>query len=285
MTTVPDWENQVLTHRNRLDAHTTLVPYEKSASARVGDRTLSPYFHLLNGQWKFAYAADISQVPAGFEESAHPDGDWGTLPVPGCWQLHGWGRPNYTNVNYPFPVDPPFVPTDNPIGIYRTRFTLPEAWGRDRISLYFEGVCSLFNVWVNGRFVGMSKGSHMTAEFDVTDVCNPGENVLAVQVFQWSDASYLEDQDMWRLNGIFRDVYLLSRPAVHVRDVKIETWAGDTQTLKVSRDGVPAPGGPFHLRVTAEIENSGAAQRRDWPGVGTTLGPAGDACRLARFGV
>lgn len=275
MTTTHDWENQGLTHRNRRDAHATLVPYEKIASARRGDRMQSPYFYLLNGQWKFAYAANIAQVPEGFEQGGLDDGSWDTLAVPACWQLSGYGRPNYVNTRYPFPVDPPFVPIDNPVGVYRTRFALPEAWGGDRICLYFEGVCSLFNVWVNGQFVGMSKGSHMTAEFDVTDVCQEGENVLAVQVFQWSDASYLEDQDMWRLNGIFRDVYLLSRPTVHVRDVKIETWAGDTQTLKVGRDGVPAPGSLFHLRVTAELENSGAAQSETYQVSAQLMDPQG----------
>ncbi len=258
MTTVPDWENPQLTHRNRRDAHATLVPYADAASAQSGDRTQSPFFQLLNGQWKFAYAPNIAEAPPGFEQAAHEDAQWDTLAVPACWQLSGYGRPNYTNTRYPFPVDPPCVPTDNPVGVYRTRFTPRQSMDGRRIVLVFEGVCSLLNVWVNGQFVGMSKGSHMTAEFDITDVCQPGENVLAVQVFQWSDASYLEDQDMWRLNGIFRDVYLLARAPAHLRDVTIETWAGNTQTLKVSRDDVPAPGSPFHLRVTVDVENNGA---------------------------
>ena len=260
MTMLPDWENPPLTHRNREDAHATLVPYADAASAQNGDRAQSPFFQLLNGQWRFTLAPNISQVPEGFERADYDDGAWGTIPVPGCWQLNGWGRPLYVNTRYPFPVDPPFVPTDNPVGVYRTRFAAPNLDDDERIHLVFEGVCSLLNVWVNGQFAGMSKGSHMTAEFDITGLVRAGENTLAVQVFQWSDASYLEDQDMWRLNGIFRDVYLLARAPVHVRDVKIETWAGDNQTLKVSRENVPAPGAPFGLRVTADVQNSSAGQ-------------------------
>ena len=187
------------------------------------------------------------------------DADWATLPVPGCWQLHGYGTPNYTNTNYPFPVDPPYVPTENPVGIYRTSFSIPADWDGRSLFLVFEGVCSFFEVWVNGQFVGMSKGSHIPAEFDITGAAQAGENVLAVRVLQWSDASYLEDQDMWRLNGIFRDVYLLARSPVSLRDVAIKTWAGDGEELKVSRADVPAPDAPFHLRVTADILHSGSA--------------------------
>ncbi|MBV9852715.1 MAG: DUF4981 domain-containing protein, partial [Armatimonadetes bacterium] len=241
------------------DAHATLVPFADAEAALTGAREKSPFVQLLNGQWRFDYAPDLPHAPAGFEREPFDDGDWQTLPVPACWQLHGYGTPNYTNVNYPFPVDPPFVPTENPIGSYRTAFSIPPAWEGRRLALVFEGVCSCFQVWVNGQAVGMSKGSHVPAEFDITDAARSGENLLAVRVFQWSDASYLEDQDMWRLNGIFRDVLLMARPSVSVRDVVVKTWAGHGEELRVARSDVPGPEAPFHLRVAVELQNAGAA--------------------------
>ncbi len=253
MTTFSDWENPRLLHRSRQEPRATFVPFADAMSAMQGDRVQSPFFRLLNGDWKFAHVPDISRVPTGFYEAAFEDAGWAALPVPGCWQLHGYGIPVYTNVNYPFPVDPPYVPSENPLGLYRTTFPLPSDWSDKHISLVFEGVCSLFTVWVNGVEIGLSKGSHVPAEFDLTSAVTPGENLLAVQVHHWSDASYLEDQDMWRLNGIFRDVYLLARAPVSLRDVSIKTWVGDGEDLKVSREAVPGPDSPFHLRVGAAL--------------------------------
>ena len=137
--------------------------------------------------------------------------------------MQGYGRPNYTNVNYPYPVDPPHVPDDNPTGLYRRRFYLPETWAGRQVVLVFEGVDSAYYVWVNGQMAGYSQVPHLPAEFDITPLLQPGENQVAVEVFQWSDGSYLEDQDMWRLSGIFRDVCLVAYPQVHVRDVRIRT--------------------------------------------------------------
>jgi beta-galactosidase/beta-glucuronidase len=203
--------------------HATLVPYADEQSALAGEPSHSPFWRLLSGQWRFCYVARPEAVPAGFEADSFADDNWASIPVPSNWQLHGYGRPNYTNAAYPYPVDPPHVPDDNPVGLYRTTFDLPEAWSGRRVFLNFDGVCSAFYVWVNGQLVGFGKCSHMPSEFDVTDHVRAGENLLAVQVFQWSDGSYLEDQDMWRLNGIFRDVSLFSTPPVHVRDVAIRT--------------------------------------------------------------
>lgn len=252
----PDWENPQLTHRGRADAHATLVPFTTTAAALAGAREASPFFRLLNGDWRFLHVPDLAHLPAEWEQEPHDDSGWQTLPVPSCWQMHGYGIPNYTNVNYPFPVDPPFVPDENPVGLYRTLFSITPEWEGRKISLVFEGVCSQFSVWVNGREVGMSKGSHLPAEFDVAEFVRPGSNLLAVRVLHWSDASYLEDQDMWRLNGIFRDVYLLARPQVSVRDVTIKTWAGTSQALKVARIEVPGPDAPFHLHVAAELQGA-----------------------------
>jgi beta-galactosidase/beta-glucuronidase len=150
----------------------------------------------------------------------------GTLPVPSVWQLHGYGTPHYTNVNYPFPVDPPYVP-DHPVGCYRHTFTVPTGWNGRRIRLTFDGVCSAFTVWLNGHEVGFSKGSHMPAEFEITELLEPDLNVLTVEVHQWSDASYLEDQDMWRFNGIFRDVWLAALPETPILDVTARAELGE----------------------------------------------------------
>jgi beta-galactosidase/beta-glucuronidase len=220
---VRDWESPELLHRNREPARATFIPFADAATARAGEREASPRFQLLNGQWRFLYVARPELLPAAFETETYSADKWTPLTVPGCWQLQGYGKPNYTNVNYPYPVDPPYVPDENPVGLYRKSFNLPEAWRGNQVFITFEGVCAGFYLWVNGRPVGFSKGSHMPAEFNITPFVRGGENLLAVQVFQWTDGSYLEDQDMWRLNGIFRDVYLTARPAAHIRDLRIRT--------------------------------------------------------------
>ena len=130
MTTIPDWANPQLLQRSRLKPRATAVPFADTETARTGERERSPFFQLLNGQWRFAYAPDLAHVPAGFEQEAFNHADWATLPVPGCWQLHGYGVPNYTNINYPFPVDPPYVPTENPVALYRTHVLHPGGLGR-----------------------------------------------------------------------------------------------------------------------------------------------------------
>ena len=218
-----DWENPHILGRNVLPPHATLIPYADETSALTGDPGASECFRLLSGRWRFCYLPSPSHVPPGFEQDAFDDACWDSIPVPSSWQMHGYGRPNYTNVAYPYPVDPPHVPTENPVGLYRTRFALPPAWSARRILLHFGGVDSAFYVWLNGHLVGYSQGSHVPSEFDVTSHVRAGLNLLAVQVFQWSDASYLEDQDMWRMSGIFRDVCLLATPSAHVRDIFVRT--------------------------------------------------------------
>jgi beta-galactosidase/beta-glucuronidase len=232
-----DWENPHVLARHREPAHATLIPFADVETAVQGERAASPFFKLLNGSWQFYYAASPSDLPHGFQSETFDAEGWASIPVPGNWQLFGYGKPNYSNVAYPYPVDPPRVPQENPVGLYRRAFHLPAAWGdavrqgeaigrppgRLPVFLVFEGVNSAFFLWVNGQEVGYSQGSHMPAEFDLTSYLRPGENLIAVQVFQWSDGSYLEDQDMWRLSGIFRDVYLVATPGAHVRDVRIRT--------------------------------------------------------------
>ena len=218
-----DWENPKIAQRNRLPAHTLLLPYSDEMSACLGERGMSPWFRLLNGQWQFHLASNPALVPEGFQDTAYDATDWDGLSVPSNWQLAGYGRPHYTNVIYPFPVDPPRVPTENPTGCYRRYFDVPSDWQNRRVILCFEGVDSAFYVWVNGEMVGFSKGSRLPAEFDITEYVEAGQNLLAIQVMQWSDGSYLEDQDMWWLSGIFRDVYIYATPLVHVFDLRVRT--------------------------------------------------------------
>ncbi|MDO9541386.1 MAG: glycoside hydrolase family 2 TIM barrel-domain containing protein [Kiritimatiellia bacterium] len=218
-----DWENPGLLHRNREPARATLFPFADESEAMGGQRNSPDYFLSLNGRWRFCYCAAPFEAPDLFFESSFEDRQWDEIPVPGNWQMFGFGRPVYTNSIYPFPVDPPYVPTENPVGLYRRCFDIPENWNGRQMFLNFDGVDSAFYVWVNSQPVGFSKGSHLPSEFDVTPYIKPGVNSLAVQVFQWSDGSYLEDQDMWRMSGIFRDVYLLAVPMVHIRDARVQT--------------------------------------------------------------
>ncbi|MBB6733241.1 glycoside hydrolase family 2 TIM barrel-domain containing protein [Cohnella zeiphila] len=222
----PDWMNVRVLGRSLEPAHADLIPYADAESALSQPREQSPFFRLLNGRWKFRYAKRPSDAPDGFESPSYPDADWDELPVPGHWQLHGYGRPHYSSCPYPFPIDPPLVPLDNPTGCFRTQFHYEESWRDRNVRLVFEGVDSAFHVWVNGEPAGYGQGSHLTSEFDITVLLRPGSNTLAVRVYQWSDGSYLESQDKWRLSGIFRDVYLLALPPVYIRDATVRTHIG-----------------------------------------------------------
>ncbi|MFI1337734.1 glycoside hydrolase family 2 TIM barrel-domain containing protein [Streptomyces sp. NPDC020845] len=172
----------------------------------------------LNGHWLLRLSPTADEAPLDFLGPEPPRGDWSQLPVPSHWVLHGHGVPRYTNTAYPFPIDPPHVPDDNPTGDHRYTFELPEGWRTPGSVLRFDGVDSCFRVWLNGRALGTSKGSRLPAEFDAGQALRPGRNVLAVRVHRWSSGSYLEDQDMWWLPGIFRDVTLLERPEGGIDD-------------------------------------------------------------------
>ena len=193
------YENPQITSENRLPPRSYYIPGGMSE------------YMLLNGQWDFAYFKRDIDVPERIEK-------WDQIPVPSCWQLHGYGHPNYTNTNYPYPCDPPYVPDDNPCGVYRRSFSVKK-WGK--IYFVLEGVCSCAYLYINDRYVGFTQGSHLQAEFDITDFVEDGENTVMVKVLKWCCGSYLEDQDMFRHNGIFRDVYLLQRPEDHLRDAQI----------------------------------------------------------------
>ncbi|HSV72868.1 MAG TPA: glycoside hydrolase family 2 TIM barrel-domain containing protein [Chthonomonadales bacterium] len=218
-----DWENPALPHRNRLEPRASFTPFPDPETAAMLEPDLSPWRVSLNGRWSFCLAESPDRAPDRFWEPDHDAAGWGDLPVPGCWQMHGHGRPHYTNVIYPFPIDPPRVPTENPTGCYRRSFWLPEEWAGMQVRLRFEGADSCLTVWVNGLEAGMSKGSRLPAEFDVSALVRPGDNTVAVRVIQWSDGSYLEDQDMWWLSGIFRDVALVAFPRTQIADLGVVT--------------------------------------------------------------
>ncbi len=226
-----DWENPRLTGINKEPGHATLLPFADAATARDGDFAGSPYYRSLDGEWRFSVAPNPASAPQGFEAPGFDDGSWARVTVPGNWQLQTDQIPGpvdipiYVNVQYPFPVDDELsVPNDdNPTGSFRRTFTVPKNWDGRQIFLHFEGVDSAFHLWINGQPVGFSKESRLPAEFNITRYVQPGENTVAVRVYRWSDGSYLEDQDFWRLAGIYRSVYLWSAPAVHIRDFTVVT--------------------------------------------------------------
>ncbi|MGD9145443.1 MAG: glycoside hydrolase family 2 TIM barrel-domain containing protein, partial [Anaerolineae bacterium] len=252
-----------------------LACYGDEAEALAGAG--SSFESCLNGRWKFHWAPNPATAPHDFQAVDFDDGDWGQIDVPGNWQLQGHGVPMYTNVQYPFPIDPRLeeacrqmeeaaagedllrclpaealdvplaVPQhDNPTGCYRTRFTVPRAWAGRQVFVCFDGVDSAFHLWLNGQAVGYSQDSRLPAEFNLTPYLQPGENLLAVRVYRWSDGSYLEDQDFWRLSGIYRDVQLRAAPSVHLWDFVVRT-----ELDAAYRDAT--------LQVQASVRNLGQA--------------------------
>lgn len=189
----------------------------------VEHRERSDRFQLLNGEWKFQYYNSIYDVTESFYEKGYDVSGFDQVTVPGVWQMDGYDTHQYTNIRYPFPFDPPYVPQDIPCGAYVHNFEYYREKKASKAFLNFEGVDSCFYVWVNGAYAGYSQVPHATSEFDVTDLLNDGENTLAVLVLKWCDGSYLEDQDKFRMSGIFRDVYLLKRPEKTIRDYYITT--------------------------------------------------------------
>jgi len=238
---VPDWENQMVISQNKEPAHCTLMPFADISSALKGTRQASKYHKSLNGKWKFNWSSKPADRPEDFYKTDYDVSSWDRISVPSSWQLQGFGIPIYTNVQYPFmpfkehtvfepdyvkeryPL-PPHIPHDNnPVGSYRTEFTIPESWSGREIFIHFDGVKSAFYLWLNGRKIGYSQGSRTPAEFNITKYLKDGKNILAAEVYRWSDGSYLEDQDTWRLSGIYRDVYLFAAPQVHISDFFVQT--------------------------------------------------------------
>lgn len=220
------YEDLTVLHDGTMPPRAYYIPASKRMDNLVEHREESDRMQLLNGIWRFSFFESIYDVGEAFYETGFDTSDFHELNVPGVWQAAGYDICQYTNVRYPFPFDPPYVPQDIPCGAYVCGFEYHRDDQAPKAYLNFEGVDSCFYVWLNGSYVGYSQVSHMTSEFDVTAVLEEGENRLAVLVLKWCDGSYLEDQDKFRMSGIFRDVYLLKRPEQFVSDYRIRTVVG-----------------------------------------------------------
>ncbi|WP_440134771.1 glycoside hydrolase family 2 TIM barrel-domain containing protein [Chitinophaga sancti] len=222
-----EWLDPRVNAVNRLPMHTNFFPYENESLARQGIKEHSSNFLTLNGYWKFNWVPDADARPTDFFKQGFNDKGWKEIPVPGIWELNGYGDPMYTNIEYPWhfqaPLNPPVVPSEkNHVGSYRKEITVPASWSGRQIIAHFGSVTSNMYLWVNGQYVGYSEDSKLETEFDLTKYLKPGQpNLIAFQVFRWCDGSYLEDQDFWRLSGVGRDCYLFARNAVHVEDLRI----------------------------------------------------------------
>ncbi len=240
-----DWENERMIEQGRMSSRATSWSYESAEDALKGDRSKARMLSL-NGEWKFQFTPDSKDRPTDFHQAGFDAAGWGTIPVPSSWELKGHGQPIYTNEKYPYTPNPPFIDRTNPVGSYIRDFNVSNDWKDQRIILHFGGVSSAFYVWVNGELAGYSQGSRLPAEFDVTGIVKPGKNRLAVQVFRWSDGSYLEDQDMWRLSGIHREVLLLAQPKIALNDFFV----------KASADG--------HIRIRPRILSDALDNSKGW---------------------
>ena len=261
---VPDWENPLLFRRHTLPGHTHFLPAPDSETSLADDPSASPWFLSLDGQWRFSWVRCPDDRPRDFHQPGYDTSGWAEITVPGNWEFQGWGIPLYTDVAYPFPADPPHLPADwNPVGSYRRTFTIPRSWRDRRIVLHIEGVKSAAYVWVNGEEVGYTQGSKTPAEFDITSLVEPGENVLAVQVFRWSDGAYLEGQDYWKVSGIERSVFLYTTGAVTIRDFFVRTDLDAAWT-------------DAELTVDVEVSNHGDEGVEGWGVTLDLLAPDGE---------
>ncbi len=257
---LPEWQDPQVVGVNKLPARAEAIPYADAATAVDGNRDKSPFYKSLNGDWKFWWCGRPADRPMDFYKTEFNDSKWKTIPVPSCQEMYGYGNPHYTNVRFPFPANPPFVDENyNPVGSYRTTFDLPKDWESRRTILRFNGVYSGFYVWVNGQKVGYSEDSKGPAEFDVSNFVKQGKNLVAVEVYRWTDGSYLEDQDMIRWSGMFRDVELMSTPKTYVRDFSISAVPEganlENASVTVGADLVAQAGAVLELRTRILDEN------------------------------
>lgn len=256
---------------NALPSHAWFIPYQDPNAPPPMELSNTDHLLLLSGKWKFSFLKSHKALPEDLQELFRAGPQQVTIEVPGCWELAGYDRPQYVNVTYPFPVDPPHIPDDNPTGVYQRQISVPKEWQDKAVILSFLGVSSAYDVFLNGEYVGSAKGSHLPSEFDLNPhITNEGPYTLTVVVYKWSDGAYLEDQDMWRLHGIFRDVYLTARPVNHLQDIRIEadfnthTTQGDLQVTFQTNDIVDLPlkvtlidprGNRLFTRFTSSQEN------------------------------
>ena len=231
------YEDLSVLHKNTMPNRAYYIPASVRMDGNLEERERSDRFVQLSGEWRFRYYDSIYEAKEEFWQEGFRTAGFDTVTVPDVWQNYGYDRHQYTNTRYPFPMDPPYVPHENPCGEYVRTFTYYKDTEAPKAFLNFEGVDSCFYVWVNGRFAGYSQVSHSTSEFDVTDLLRDGENTLAVLVLKWCDGSYLEDQDKFRMSGIFRDVYILKRDQNHVKNFRILTRINGTISITSDNDG------------------------------------------------
>ena len=269
----PDWENPAVFAINKEPARATSFPFESRERAIAGHRTKSERFLLLNGRWRFSFSPNADNLPNGFEQPAYDVSHWAEIPVPADWQAEGYDQPRYNNITYPFPANRPLIPhSTNPVGSYRRDVDLPANWAGSDIILHIGAAGSAYYVWVNGQRVGYSEDLRLPSEFDVTRFVQPGRNTIAIQVYRWSDGSYLEDQDFWRVSGIEREVFLMAAPRTRVRDYFVHAGLDESYrngTLAV--DVAVTPGRQATVarallldgdRQVLELEHPVAARRR-----------------------
>ena len=225
------WENHQVDGINRMPARAHFLTFPDREKALLGSNRYTHAFKNLNGVWKFMFLDAPEYSPEGFYESGFDTTSMDDITVPGNWQLQGYGKMHYSDLWYNFPINPPYVPTENPTGIYKRIFYVENSFAGKQIIIRFCGVDSAYHLWINGQEVGYSKGARNEAEFDITDLVRVGEeNDITVRVYQWSDGTYLEDQDMWWESGIFRDVELIGVPKNGINDYKVEADLDDTYT-------------------------------------------------------
>lgn len=284
-----NWENEKIIGINKLPAHSLYVPFESEEALRQDptfdqpwEVTKSSLWQSLDGQWKFNWVKQPSERPKNFYKKGYDVSNWKEIAVPSNWEMLGYGTPIYTNITYPFKNNPPFIePVNgwtvekepNPVGSYKRQFTIPADWDGKNIFLHFDGVYSAMYVWVNGQQVGYSQGANNGAEFDITKYVKTGNNDIAVEVYRWSDGSYIEDQDMFRLSGIHRRVYLFATPKFHIQDFKIET--------KFSNDNYQTAS----LDIRADFINNGKANADGHQLKVTVLDPSGKTVRTDQLKV
>ncbi len=287
--TAPWWENHRLLGSRTEPPHASLTPFPDEASARRGETDTSPLRLPLDGTWKFHWTRRPEAAPKGFERPGYDAANWDDLPVPANWQVHGYGTKLYSNIIYPFRKDPPRVmgepPKDwtsfkerNPTGCYRRTFFVPAGWAGMKVFIHFAGVNSCLELWINGKRVGFAKDSRTPMEFEITKYLVKGENVVAAKVLAFCDGSYLEDQDMWRLSGIYREVFLVARPPVHLRDLFVKPRLdpdakGATLRLEADVRNLGKSAARFRLEA-ALIDPSGVEVFRGW-GTASSVGGRG----------
>lgn len=248
--TFAEWQDPETNAVNRLPIRTSFFAYESADAAQRGDKSLSERFLPLDGRWRFCWVRHADERPTDFYREDYDDRGWETMPVPGVWELNGWGDPVYLNIGYPWreqeAVEPPAVPVrENHVGSYRREVEIPASWAGRRIVAHFGSATSNLYLWINGRFVGYGEDSKLESEFDVTRFVKPGKNLFALQIFRWSDGTWVEDQDFFRLSGLARESYLYATPKACVEDVRLRPSLSEQYT---------------HGRLDAELTLSAAAR-------------------------